>query len=328
MEKQLSALVPSSPKALTHKNSHKITIYRALTFIEKAQQTSNGKQQGAADFLSLGKQDIGGYFASKNSSAPGTGLTLPEIKLLLPDILYMHVDDRDFNKSVKEFYGKLKTDVPYGKGVELEIGLEQSNSEPVSKDNMPINPMEYIRYKHALGHPFVAPSEGDARRDSRKRYYIYDRKLEEKRSAGAIATKDEALTIYLGLKDDKEKVKAMLTLMGTDPRDFTGDHADSLRSQALREMAEKRTGDFLALYNIDNFEERFVIQTMVNTGVLKQIGARFMISSNGETFGNDINEALMVLKDTKSAENQAKISALKATMQDALKEGKRKTTNP
>lgn len=291
--------------------SKKIKIFRNQSFLEKA-------QQGIAEYMSLTKQSIGSYWESAQSSAIGTGLTIEEQELLLPYVLDIPVDDRGFRIAVREFYIKMNTPIPYGTGAELEIGLKSSNDKPVSKSNLPIKMMDYLRYKHAIGHPYVAANAEEARGNQLKKYYVFDKNATEKATVSLNALKDEALQIYMRVKDDAKKVVAFLTLMGIDPRTYSGPNAADQRQSALREKADKAPTEVVKIDKLDNFEERYSIQAMVNTGVLNVYGTRYVIASNGESFGNDIDEAISRFKNPADKEI---IIALKATTQEALKTG-------
>lgn len=288
--------------------SRKIKIFRNQSFLEKA-------QQGIAEYMALTKQSIGGYW---DQSSIGTGLTIIEQELLFPYVLDIPVEDRGFRPAVREFYAKFNTPVPYKDGVELEIGLTKSNDKPLSKDNLPIKMLDYLRYRHAKSHPFVAANAQEARGNQMKKFYIFDKAASDQATTNLNALKDEALQVYLQIKDDKKKVVAMLTLMGTDPRKFSGINAEDLRQTALREMADKDPGKVVKTYKLDNFEERYLIQAMVNTGVLRVYGSRYVVASNGDAFGNDIDEAISRFKN---AADKELIVALKATAQEALKSG-------
>lgn len=291
--------------------SKKVKIFRNQSFLEKA-------QQGIAEFMALTKQSIGGYWESSQSGAIGTGLSIEEQELLLPYVTDIPVEDRGFRQAVREFYVKLQTPIPYKNGLELEIGLKNSNEKPLSRNNLPLKMMDYLRYRHAKGHPFVAANAEEARGNQIKKFYIFDKNASDKATTNLNLLKDEALQVYLTVKDDKKKVVAMLTLLGVDPRMYGGVNADDLRQTALRDFADKTPEKVVKTYKLDSFEERYMIQAMVNTGVLKVYGSRYVVASNGESFGNDIDEAVSRFKNTADKEL---ILALKATTQEALKAG-------
>ncbi len=302
---------------IQHVNSHKITIFRLGTFLSKAQSNSN------ANFLSGSKESIGSYWESESSHKVGSGLTLEEEKILLPDIIDVEVTDKDFRKKVTEFYNEITTNVPYEKGVDLEIGLTKDNSQPIaplkdptdpSTGNMPISVMDYIRYRHAKGHPWVASSKDTGEGNLGKKFYIFDKDALQNRKTIIDKEKDAAMQTYLKLKNEEDLVDQMLTLMGIDTRIFTTKDKVERKQQKLRELAETESTKFTDTYNLGELEVRAWIGAMVTTGVLKKVGERIIDAETKEEIGNSIDEAIYFFKDE---DKSAIVTVLKARLQEA-----------
>lgn len=305
---------------MTHPNSKKVTIYRTSSFVLEAQE------EKAPDFASLADKSVGPYFM-KDSKVVGSGLTSPEIDLLLPMVIDFTEKDREFRKQVRYFYDNLRTPIPYNTGKEFEVGLTEDNSKPVSRDNAPIDPMSYIRFKHAAGHPFTAPSKAAAKGNSLKWFYISDPEAERAVAQKSFDERDDAQAIYLKLKkekDSKEKIDAMLTLLNEDPRQWStaGD-----RAEALRKKAETKPDKFLQAYNIDNFELRYLIRSLVNTGIFTELGGGIIMDTETKKIiGNSMTETLGAMQSDGFAPN---LPIWKSKMQEALKKpfkAKQKTT--
>lgn len=297
--------------------SKKIKIFRNQSFLEKA-------QQGIAEFMVMTKQSIGSYWESSQSTAVGTGLSIVEQELLLPYVLDIPAEDRGFRLAMREFYIKMNTSVPYKDGIELEIGLTSDNDKPLSKSNLPIKVLDYLKYRHAKGHPQVALSRELAAGNQIIKFYIFDKSATQVSDKKLVDIRDEAMQIYFKHKADAKKVAQFLALLGLDPRDIgvgqSREIGDDLRQQELRTQAEKNPADVIKVDKLDSFEERYAIKIMVDTGVLNLYGSRYVIASNGEAFGNDIDEAISRLKNPVEKEL---IVALKSTAQEALKAGRK-----
>lgn len=293
-----------------HPNSRTITIFRAERFIQRAQGT------GADEYFAASRVGIGSYFESVNSQKIGTGLSFTEEDLLLPYVLDIPSDDREFRKKVSEFYGDINTDVPFRTGAELEIGLNTSNDRPVSKDNLPIKVMDYLRYRHALKHPKVAITKEAGDGNMTKEFYIFDKENVQSKNSKKTQQMDKALEEYLKIKNKPEEVEQMLTLLGVDPREFTGKDRENLMIEALREKAEKTAEKFLEAFEQGDLQIRAWIVTMVNTGVLKKVGQKYLETQNSETIGNSMDEAIAFFKDE---DQSAVVTMLKARMQEAIK---------
>lgn len=292
-----------------HINSHEVTIFRTQSFLQKAQT------KDTHDYLSMSKMSIGSYYESVNSQKVGSGLNFDEEKLLLPNIIDLPAEDRDFRKKLTEFFAELTTPVPYNGGVTLEIGLIKSNKEPLSATNMPIKLMDYIRYRHALKNPEVAPSKDLADGNQMIVYYIFDPEMVQEKHTKSTKDKDAALQIYLQIKTDTDKVSTMLTLMGVDIREFYGQkEKDALMIQALRNLAETKPTEFLKEFDEKDMEIRGDLQIMVNLGVLKQYGQKYVDAESNDPLGNSVAEMISFFKDD---DNSGLVMALQARKQEA-----------
>lgn len=297
-------------KETQHPNSKKITIFRAGSFI-------NSAQTNAQEFMSMSKKSIGSYWESVTKKGIGSGLTFEEIDLLMPRILDIPKEDRNFRLEVRKFFQSIVTRIPYGRGLELEIGMSKSNTEPLSESNLPLEVMDFIRWRHAMGHPKVARNLKDAQGDQLKEFYIFDKDDVIRESASLDALKDEALTSYMTIKNDNEKIIQMLTLLNVDPKSFKGKNAEALRLQALRDKATNDATSFVKVYKLDNFEDRFRVQSMMNAGILRKIGEQIVDAETTEVIGHTMEEAIYFFKDsTKSSQ----ITILKQKLQEANKE--------
>lgn len=300
----------------THKNSKIVTIFRAGSFLSRAQTKE------VDDFLSTTKKSIGSYWEAGSSRRIGTGLTFAEEALLLPHLLDVPAEDREFRKKVSAFYADIDTQVPHKVGRALEIGLEGGNDRELSAKNMPLKIMDYIRYKHALGHPHVAPNKEQADGNARIEFYIFDSSDVIKKNADRTTQKDAAIQIYLQIKEDRHKVDSMLTVLGVDPREFVGPDASSLKQEELRSLAETKPDKFTTMYQEADLSIRYWIKTMVNTGVLRMVGVKYLDGETSKLIGNTLEEVIFFFKDE---ENSEVVNLLKARMQEGMKKPAPKT---
>jgi len=293
----------------TNTNSRTVTIFRAGSFLSRAQ----GKE--IEDFFSTSKRAVGSYWESVSSKRIGSGLSFKEEEILLPLVIDVDKTDREFRKKVTEFYVNLETQVPHGQGKTLEIGLED-NSKPLSEKNLPIDVMDYIRYRHAIKHPYVASSKEQSDGNALMQFYIFDKSEVTKQNTKKQEEKDAAMQLYLEIKMDLEKVDTMLTLLAIDPREFSGPNADELKIKALREQAETKPKNFIEIYNEGDLKIRYWIKTMINTGVLKNIGTKHLDAETNKLIGNNLEETMYYFKDEL---NSDMVVALKSKAQEALK---------
>jgi len=293
-----------------HPNSRIIKIYQKNSFIQDAQA------KGAPEFMSMAKKSIGSFWENSFSSTVGTGLNFAEQKLLMPTIVDCEPADREFRAKVTNYFASMKTLVPYEKGRELEIGLETSNSEAVSAENLPLNLADYLTYRHALAHPHVAKSKQEGDNNMLKSFYIFDGQEQEDHELKTSQDQDKALELYLTMKKTPEKVDQLLTLLSVDPRTFKGKNAGALKLEKLKSLCDTKPDMVVKLAENKLFEHMYVIQTMLNTGVLQKVGEKIIDPETGTTIGHEMIEAVAWIKDKNNSE---KLIMMKARMQEGLK---------
>lgn len=285
-----------------HPNSRTITIYRSNSFLTAAQ----GKD--VADFFSSSNQSIGSYF-EKNSRRIGSGLTIQEEKLLLESVLGVKPDHPEFMQRLANFYKDMDTKVPYDTGVKLEIGLTASNTDNVSDKNMPLDLMDYLRYRHALNHPYVAESKEMADGNPTKHFYIFDKTQVMKKADIAREQQDAAIMVYNEVKMDEKKVRQALFLLGVNPDKLdAGEYIGTLRG-----IAEREPKKFLEVLKDKHFETNFWIQSMVDNKVLKKLNNKYFDAETDKLIGNSLEETIYFFNDDTNSEM---IGMLKARLQE------------
>lgn len=296
-------------------NSKKIRIQRAGSFLSRAQ----GKDIDG--YFADAIQEVGPYFESPSSKRIGSGMTITEEKLLMPDLVGVQATDTGYLAKRDNYFATLSTKIPFKDGLELEMGL-QDNTKPLSATNLPVNIAEYVRGRHITGHPWTASSEDAAKGNQLIRFYVFDAVSVSSNIDKVNEDKDAATAYYLGIKESPEKVNMMLTLLGTDPRNINGEtpeHTTSLRKQELRKLVDS-TPHLVKTLSLDkNFETKFLIQSMVNSGTLKVVGTRYIITETDEPIG-EYEETVDYFRNEK---NEQTIGLLKAKNQEAQKADKK-----
>jgi hypothetical protein len=269
------------------------------------------KTVDALDQLSMSKKSVGSYFVNRHSTRKGTGLTDEEVRVLLPLLLSMPSDAIDFRKEVDKYYTEINTMIPYTeKGLELEVGLEQDSlASPIlfkeeDEDgkkvkkyyNLPLNLEEYIKYRHAKGHPHVAGSP--AKSNSTVMFYVEDPDVTVEDAVKEGELKDDAVNLYQQIKDDPKKVKAVLSLLSNlipkkNPNEIIVVDAwdESTRKMRLRELAlsPKHWKAFYATANDPNVHNRYLLSELIKVSLLKRAGTSILVTESNEVLG--INEA-------------------------------------
>lgn len=298
--------------ATKHPNSHIIFFRRKAIFDVEARPELN-------EYFADSKIGIGSYFG-KGSTRTATGLSISEENLLMPYILAIPSDDREFRKQVNEYFQNIDTKVPADSnppvptdGKPLEIGLEVSNSEPVSKDNLPIKVEDFVRWRQCMGHPWVEASPELAKGNQLIKFYQYDPKAELTTTVTADNLKDQALAQYLTIKANNRLVRMYLTLLGINVQTLTRAGEDVTR---LRMMAETKPKDFLLIVQDKDKEMKYLVEEMINFKILDRIGSRILNADGGKELGRDMKETILYLSDT---HNTKELIHLKAKLQNEWK---------
>jgi len=302
-----------------HLNSKTVTIFRSGSFLARAQGPA------IQDYFESAKVSIGSYFESQSSTMIGSGLTFEEQRVLMPILVDAPFEDREFRKLVRDYFSNIDTKVPHGTGCILEIGLAKNNAEPVSLENMPISIVDFVRYRHAYHHPFMALSKEEADSNPTKQYYIFDKSQLQEKNKKNTQEADAAMALYLAVKKDESKVNMLLTLLGLDPRSFT---SESDKTDKLKEIAVQTPEKFTEKHNSDDFDIRYWIESMKNVKILLLIGQKYINADTKKVIGNTLEETIYFFKDDA---NSDEVGILKAKMQEALRnplEAQKRATAP
>ena len=265
--------------------------------------TSNNEKvatEETKDYFDQANRTIGSFFTS-GSVRPGTGLTVTEEDFLMPIILVMSSEDREFRREVTNFFHSITIKVPPHNekqntgGYRLEISLEDDN-EPLSRKNLPINVEDYVRYRFAKAHPEVAGSLEEGEGNQLKSYYIYDEATHKKNMLSKGDLIDTANQEFFKIKDDKEKVNNLLVALSITRNDFLGKEIET-----LREYANANPSNFIKAARNKNTELAALLKELIEAGVIEQAGTRYLYKSTKDLFAASPEEAIGFFKDPRNS---------------------------
>jgi hypothetical protein len=297
-----------------HPNSYEVTVFRIISSVHKAQ---DAKDEMVQDYLKTGNMTIGSYWKSTKSKQTGSGLTPEEVNLLMPEVLNMDANDREFRKEVFRYFAEMLIRVPFGIGLKLEIGLKKSNDEPLSADNLPIDFDNYVRYRFLREHPMVSTTLQQSDSHFSKWFWIMDPKRIEKEKDDLLSARDKATRLYMEIREDNYRMDVMLTLLGIDVTlaKYAGQEGLRAKLHLLRDFADKQPELFIETHEQKNFNELFWIKMMLQKGVLRKVG-EIVLDPQGERIGSSELEASYWLKDPRNSE---KVSIFKSQVQYEVK---------
>lgn len=247
-------------------------------------------------------KSVGSYFEKDGSRAIGSGLTSAQKNILLPALIGYSPEEREFAAKSKEFFLELRTVIPAdADGLKLNIALEDE-TKPLSKDNMPQNVMDFIRYHHISGHPHVAKTQAEATGNSNKQFFVFDPTKTLDSVVEETAIKDEAVGYYLAMvqeakvKKSNQRIDMMLTVLGKDIRNI----APLSKNLELRELADKKAKEFVDAYKDKSLAVKWFITRLVRNNIVKQVGNTYI--DNNITLGRSEEETILWITDPTNAQ--------------------------
>lgn len=257
------------------------------------------------------------------------GLTSPEEKALLPDLLGIQPDDRDYQKTVKEYWNCISKQVPQ-MGLELEVGFkyetaekaaqgQKANEEDKYKFGTPINVVDYVLYRYCLVYADVANKEEDKHKSNRIRFYIFSKEQEIKTNVAKLTLSNEAYGKYLQVLGNRDKVEDILRLMTNEQGislyqvGFASEELDVILQGAML----KNPTRFIALYDDKVLEMKSFISRCISGQYLTRVANTDTIMfGNNTIIGNTMEEAVAYLKNDKNAQTlntlQIQVGVVKA----------------
>ena len=279
------------------KEYRKITIMRKLPFYHE-------QQEELQDWFSGASTAIGAFWEKKGSSKQGSGLTFEEEELLLPTIISVPSKDLEFRRHVSRYYRDINTIIP-AEGLPLVVSLRDDN-KPLSEKNMPVDIDDYVTYRHAMGHPYTARTELEARQNPLKKFYAVDNAALVKVQRADLETVDLAMQDYYELKKNKKKVDMVVTLMG----ESVGEEEDAI--VVLKNIAEKQPVLFHKVANDNDLQLKYEIKNMVRGGVLDLVKGKYLRVDTAETIGTELQTVAWF----KDQANSKEVTMFKAMMQE------------
>lgn len=278
-----------------HPNSRIVEIKRKISVIQELNK----------EFEMLGgstaQKMISGYI-QKGTRTNGSGLDRWEIDLLLPSIINLDVSDRDFRTRVENFYLEINTRIP-NDGLKLETGFKKNNSEPLNEDNLPLDILDYVIYRHIKSHPQVASDEKTANSSALYSFWIVDKNERLNDQIGNIEISDKAMSLYLKNKDSKEKIKMYCELLSTNLNENNGKSDEELLVK-LKQLVLDKPKQFLQVAEDKDLEIKYFIKECRSKGILKAVGTSIIDTESGDAIGATEQEAVLYLKDAANTKHK------------------------
>ncbi len=292
-----------------HPHSKKIKIQRKIT-IGDYNQADIEKLMGDSN------RPIGPYWIQGTRKA-ASGLTYEEQRVLMPLLVNCEPSDKDFRAKCEDYFHTISTKVPKD-GVELEIGLEDGNDKPMFEKNekgdlininLPLNPAQYVSYKHAYSHPQVSKAKGSYNNPLVK-WYIEDEVIKHTEQKDLLNLKDEAIQLYLANKDSKSMIDMVLDLSSIKVK-------DKEKVIEFRKLSETKPAEFTRLVKDKDIKVKYMVSLAIKENILKRVGQSIVWTETGDSLGGGMDEVVINLKDKSKIMELNKIKvALKDKIED------------
>lgn len=220
-----------------------------------------------------------------------TGLTLEEEKKIMPQIVHISPEDFSFRPRVQDYFKNLTLVIPpsYGSeddGLKLEIGLE---------NGVPINPIDYVKYKFAIANPTVTSDESGIRNGNTK-YIIIDPKKKLQKDAQELDYRKKAYKEYIKLCENEGKLNMVCSILSDEIGVVNAKKtAKEVKEINLEKFVQRSPDRFMSIVLDGDLPIKSFIEECIRFNVLKKIGTA--VINGNEQIGGSIEEAVFYLKD-------------------------------
>lgn len=243
---------------------------------------------------------LGGAYASY-SSGIHLGRTiwdsLEQEKKIMAPILGVSPDATNFEEKLTEYWKNFNVLIPFA-GLRLEAGVVYTSAQ----EYHPINPANYIIYRYALKHGWVANRADDVRKSNKIQFYLWNKEEELQGKLAQQDLKDRAYALRVELTD-LNKINAILSLTGK------ANLPVGEAKLAIAALAEEAPAKFIALAGDPDLLDKAFIELAVQKGVVTRPVNTTLHLYENVTIGNNIGEAVAWLRNPVNAANRTVIEA-------------------
>ncbi len=221
-----------------------------------------------------------------------TGLTAEEEQAILPKVLGVSFESQEYLIRRARYYAELTINIPL-QGASLQVGKIGKNI---------IKPADYLKFKYASIHPWVAENEASSNAVGKK-FYIHDPELEVKVKQKKLDGRKASYKEFIKLTASKDKMLMVTNLLGTNPKEMAPNEIE----QYLEDIAINTPDHFLSIVNDKNLEMKAFITDCVSNEALAKIGTTYL--EGDEPLGSSMEETVLYLNDKANSDVLARLKA-------------------
>lgn len=246
--------------------------------------------------------NLGSYNDSNGN--PARAFTYKEEDKWMSEIVGLKSSDPGFRGAVTHWYKNLTIKVK-PEGVELEIGLDP--------DGNPLSVEDYLKYKFALNHPWMAKTKEECLSAEHLQFYFEDPEAENISKGAKLEVTAKAYVEFAKLDEDEDKMDWVIrTVLSKFPELgslSTLTKLDTAKKKLkIAEVIQKDPEYFLEVMSDKDLIYKAEIASMVEAGVLNKEGNKYL---NGTENLGSLEGTIAWMKD---GNNSADYAVLKARL--------------
>lgn len=233
---------------------------------------------------------------------PHKGIDSSLEKKLLPLIIDIPADADTFRKEAKDFWYALSLKVP-SEGAVLNVSVDE--------DGYPVEPKQYIIYKWAQTHPFVAKSKSEMLESGKKKFYIHDPERETLSKNKEVQAEAKAMKEFVKVIDNEETMDRVIRVLGnTNPSKMSKENKENTLSTLMKNDPKR----FYEVATDDSLKVKDFIAECISHEVLRKSGNSYFYME--DRIGESLEETVAYFKDKK---NSSTLNDVKAKLEEQQK---------
>lgn len=220
-------------------------------------------------------------------------------KKIMSQIIGVSPTSQEWDTALNKYWKNFLVSIPF-EGKKLEAGVEHI-SDTVYR---PLNVEDYVIYRYAIKHGWVANSRADVNKSKNIMFFIWDAKEEQRDKMRALAIKDKAYAVRMEVSGDYTKGAAVIQI-GTGK---TGLSPDDLKLE-LAAFSTEQPAKFLKIAQDADLMDKAFIETAVFKGIfIRPVNSTIIIYEN-TPIGNNLDEAVAWLRNSANAATKSIVEA-------------------
>lgn len=246
--------------------------------------------------------NLGSYNDANGNTA--RAFTYKEEDMWMSEIVGLKNSDPGFRGAVTHWYKNLTLKVK-PEGVELEIGVDS--------DGNPLSVEDYLKYKFALNHPWMAKTKEECLSAEHLQFYFEDPESENIAKGAKLEVTAKAYVEFAKLDEDEDKMDWVIrTVLAKFPELGSLTELTKLETAKkklkIAEVIQKDPTYFLEVMSDKDLIYKAEIASMVEAGVLIKEGNKYL---NGTDNLGSLDGTIAWMKD---GNNSADYAILKARL--------------